>query len=281
MNKKFLILDCNYLAHRAKYAMGGLSIDEIPTGVVYGFLRDIVAFTERFDTKHIIFCWDSKYSKRKEIYPQYKANRQKNELTEDEEKCEIEFRKQVKKLRRYYLKQIGFKNIFQQKGYESDDIIASVCQKLPKGDTGIIITADQDLYQCISPTVSMYDPRKRKMMTLQGFKKQYGILPYQWIRMKCLSGCNSDNIKGIKRVGEKTAIKYIRGEMNELSKIRDNIIAWAYNEQFMFKQMSLIRLPFEGTKIFKLRKDKLSESGWNSVCKKLGIKTAKYPFKDR
>jgi 5'-3' exonuclease len=272
MNPCFLVLDANYLCHRAKYTTGDLSIDDIPTGVIYGFLRDIITFTEKFDTTNIIFCWDSKTSKRWQIDHNYKQNRRDKKQTEEELKYDNSFREQIKKLRKIYLKQIGCANVFCQKGYESDDIIASVCKNLPEDNQVVIITADHDLYQCIKPNVSIYSPQKRKTLTLQGFKKQYGILPRDWFAVKALAGCTSDNIKGCKGVGEKTAIKYILGTINKNSKIFEKLCNYNQSTEYG-NNCKLVTLPFEGTKKFKLRENRFSNDGWVKVCKELGIKS--------
>ncbi len=273
MNKKWLIIDCNYLCHRAKHSMGGLSYGNTPTGVIYGFLKTIIALQEQFRTKHIVFCWDSGTNKREEIFPAYKKKRKNRykDLTDEEIEFEKAFRFQMKKLRKVYLKKIGYRNIFCQKGYEGDDLIASICLHLSHKDEAIIISADQDLYQCIRFNTSFYNPQKGKILTLQGFKKKYGIIPDIWSLVKCYSGCTTDEIVGIKGVGEKTAIKYIRGELKNHLKIYQKI----HKQKSIYskKNYPLVALPFEGTKIFELKKDKISKQGWKKVMEELGIKS--------
>jgi len=277
MNRKYLILDCDYLCHRAKYTTGNLSFGGSATGVIYGFLKLLSGFQDLFRTSNFVFCWDSKYSKRKEIYPEYKVNRDKKEYTDEEIEFDRVFRKQMKKLRTTYLPMIGFRNVFVQRGYESDDIIASICEYLDERDGAVIITSDKDLYQCIRSNVSFYNPQTNKTLTLQGFKKQYGIDVRFWEIVKSLAGCITDNVEGIKGVGEKTAIKYLLNKLNPNSKayqaIMDNEIIFQRNQQ-------LVNLPFEGTNQFKLRKDKLSEVGWKQVTKLLGMGSIrdKMPF---
>ena len=138
--------------------MGSLSYGGNATGVVYGFLKDIITLKKRFETNYIVFCWDYGKGIRKLISSDYKSNRHKDKEDDD---FEISFKKQVTLLRTEYLKQIGFRNIFYQDGYESDDIIASVCRNLPDGDKGIIVSADHDLYQLLTANISMYNPQKK------------------------------------------------------------------------------------------------------------------------
>ena len=83
MSEKNLILDSPYLCHRAKYMTGALSFGENATGVIYGFLKSLSGFQSLFNTSNFVFCWDSNTSKRREIYPEYKANRKDKEYTDE------------------------------------------------------------------------------------------------------------------------------------------------------------------------------------------------------
>ena len=99
MLRRYLILDCNYLAHRAKHVFGDLSHEGSMTGVIYGFLKDLLILSERFNTQRFIFCWDSKSSKREKIYPLYKANRKAIEYTKEEQEFYKAFQNQMYLLR--------------------------------------------------------------------------------------------------------------------------------------------------------------------------------------
>lgn len=277
MSKTWLILDAPFLCHRLKHSMGNLSYKDIPTGIIYGFLCYIPILQEKFDTPHIIFCWDSKTSKREEIYPKYKQTRadRYKDMTDDELLFEDEFRSQMMLLRKRYLPTIGFKNVFVQRGYEGDDIIASICRyNLGKEDKAIIITSDHDLYQLITPQVTIYNPNTTKMMTLQGFKKKYGIHPKRWSSVKMYAGCSGDNVKGIKGVGEKTAIKYIKDELKKTFKVWERLTS-EKGIQIAHRNCLLVQLPFVGVKIFKLKKDKITKEGWEKVITALGFKSIK------
>lgn len=279
MNRKWLVLDCNYLCHRAKYSTGDLSFSGTATGIIYGFLKTVAAFQELFQTPHIVFCWDSITSKREILFSEYKKSRRavsKALATREQIKFEEEFRTQMRNLRKIYLKQIGYKNVFVQKGLESDDIIASVCFNLPMKDEAIIISSDKDLYQIIRHNISCFNPQKNKMMTLQGFSKLYGIIPEQWIIVKCLAGCSTDEVPGIKGIGEKTVIKYLQGELNENTKAFQKIKK--LKSKYLKINYPLVSLPFKDTKIFQLGFDELSRKGWYEVTKKLGMVSIRDKF---
>ncbi len=272
MNNTWLILDCDYLCHRALYTTGELKHRGAATGVIYGFLREVIELQKQFKTNNIIFCFDSKYSKRKEIYPQYKANRHTKKLTPDEVMFEAEFYQQKKLLRTKYLKLIGYKNVFVQKGYEADDLIARICLD-NKNDKIIIVSSDKDLYQLLCANVRMYNPMTHKTMNSFLFERYYNIKPFRWVEVKCLAGCSSDNIKGIKGIGEKTALKYITNKLKigckKYMDILNNTVA------ALSQNKDLVALPFKGTKKCTLHSNKLSKKGWRKVCVLLGFNSIK------
>lgn len=273
MNQMYLILDCNYLAHRAKYIFGDLSDKGSATGVVYGFLKDLLILRDKFQTNHFVFCWDSQVSKRQHKLPTYKQQREKV-LDEDGQEFETAFRQQMVLLREQYLLTIGFRNIFMQPGYEADDIIAAVCQNLNPEDEGIIVTADQDLYQLIRHHITWYNPRTKEHLNVSKFRKRYGIKPKQWVDVKAIAGCHSDNVPGVKGVGEKTAIKYLRRELNTSYKTYQAILnGW---DSIVKRNRQLVKLPLKGTMSPHLRKDKVTQEGWNEVTKSLGMKSIRY-----
>ena len=275
MIRRYLILDCNYLAHRAKHVFGDLSYKGSVTGVVYGFLKDLITLSERFNTQRFVFCWDSKTSKREEIYPLYKAHRRAIEYTKEEQEFYKAFQSQMYLLRTEYLPTIGFKNIFHQEGYESDDIIAAIAKGIiPKLEEAIIVTADGDLFQCIRSNITMYNPATHKELTLSGFRKISRIHPKKWAKVKAIAGCTTDNVKGIVGVGGKSAIAYLRGELKHSHYRYKNIKAgW---KDIVLRNRALVELPFKGTKTPKLIQDNISQKGWNKVTKKLGMKSIRF-----
>lgn len=267
---KWLLLDMSYLAYRAFFTTGHLSYNEVKTGVIYGLMRDISNFQADFRTSHFAFCFDVGKSKRIEIDPQYKANRHK-ERPEEEIEALQELRSQLKRMRKEYLTEIGYKNIFWQVGYEADDIIASIVRhSLPAVDEAIIISGDQDLYQLLQPNVTIWHPSRRQTITLQSFRKEYKISPTEWKTVKALSGCSSDNIKGIHGVGEKTAIKYIRNELPKNSKSLKIILE---NADVKERNLQLVELPYAGTKKFNLVDDAQDTAGWERITQRFGMKS--------
>jgi 5'-3' exonuclease len=248
--------------------MGHLSFQDIKTGVIFGFLKEVLSLKDEFGSDRVVFCFESGLNKRKELFPEYKLKRHSRELDETELQVLGEFKHQLKVLRQDHLPRIGFSNVFTQRGYESDDIIASITQQLPEDQDAIIISSDGDLLQLLRPNVMMYNPGKKKAVTLQSFSKETGLEPWEWAKVKAIGGCKTDEVPGIPGVGEKTAIKYILGKLKPDSAAYKAIKA---NKEIITRNRKLVELPFEGTQVFELRTDTISDEGWKEVCDALGM----------
>jgi len=275
MKKLWLILDCHYLCHRAFYVFGGLSHEGASTGIAFGFLKDIEILKKQFSTNDIAFCWDLGRPLRMKEDKNYKSDRKKNkkDLTSEEAETYTDFKIQIKAIRKTYLKTIGYRNNFYQKGYEADDLIASLCiNTLSQKDEAIIISADHDLYQLLNNRVSIYHPQTKKIVTKKSFIEKFDITPFDWHKVKAIAGCSSDNVKGVAGVGEKTAIKYLKGELKKESKAYQNIEA-AKKNGLIDGNLKLVRLPFMGVNTYAFKKDKISKSAHRSVLRSLGIKS--------
>jgi 5'-3' exonuclease len=270
MNEPWLLLDVSYLCYRAAYTTGNLEHEGAATGVIFGVLRDIIAFQEYHQSSKIVFCFDSKHSKRRMIYPEYKANR-RNKGREDPKVWDMlnDLHDQINRLRKELLPEIGFRNIFVQRGREGDDLIAITSQLLAKVDEdSVIISADKDLYQCLGPRVTMWKPQPKKFYTAQHLMDEFGVRPDQWAAVKSIAGDSGDNVPGVPRVAEKTAAKFINHQLSDTHHAIENIRAFADQTRI---NMQLVQLPIQGTKAQKIRKDKISRSGWESVTKELGM----------
>ncbi len=294
MNKKqphqlWLLIDATFLCHRAFYSFKDLRHEDVATGVIFGFFRDIISFQELFETNHIAFFWDHGYNKRRKEMPEYKIGRrefklrEKMKMSDEEKQQKKEFKTHIRKLKKY-LSSIGFKNNFMQEGYEGDDLIASACKSILANNEAIIITADADMFQCIRHNIHFYNPNKKKTITLQSFKKKYGIMPQRWNRVKAIAGCNSDSVKGIMGVGEKTAIQYLNLTLKCSSKKYVSIISYV-GQLLIAKNLPIVSLPYEGTQEITLQTDNIKEKDWKKLVEKFNMKSLKdvKPFskKDR
>jgi 5'-3' exonuclease len=267
-----LIVDVSYLCYRAFHTTRELSWGKKPTGVIFGFLKSITQFKDQFQTDRIAFCFEHPRLFRKDIFPEYKARRHKQERTEEEQAAHVALIQQIAQLRKSYLSRIGFKNIFCVEGYESDDIMAAIAANLPRCEDAILITADQDLYQCLRPNVSIFSPQSNKLITFGSFQTNYGIHPRCWAVMKALAGCNSDGVPGITGIGEKTALKYLRNELKPES-MAYQMITSATGANIVRRNKALVKLPYEGCPVPMIVEDEVDERGWRSVCTELGMRS--------
>lgn len=267
--KTWLLIDTNNLCHRAFYATGGLSYNNTPTGVLYGVFGAIMQLEGEFPKARMVFAFDKgRKSHRRTLYTPYKKRRRTK--TEAEKQKYKDLYKQINILRKKYLKKIGFRNVLSKSGFEADDIIARLCQSLRR-DKVIIISSDEDFYQLLTTdNVSMWNPRTKAMWTRSRFKEVYGIDPEQWVMVKAMCGCSTDEVCGIRGVGERTAIDFLRNKLSTKTK-KYNSIVCKEGKSIIRRNIPLVQLPFDGTPIFRLRKDK--KLNWSVVLQELGIKS--------
>jgi len=239
-----LLIDSNYLAHRAFFVTGDLSYKEQKTGVIFTFLMQCLKLAKRFDTTDFIFCWDSKKSYRKILYPEYKSNRRK-ELSEDEKKKYQMAYNQFDLLKNEALFNLGFSNVFYRIGYEADDIIAVITKKYNE-DRVVIVSSDNDLYQLLTNNVRVFDIKKKELFTRQDFINRYDINPNQWAMAKSISGCNTDGVKGIRGISDpghnerSKVFLYLKGKLQ--GKLFKDIDCFA-GQQLINRNRQLIDLP--------------------------------------
>ncbi len=270
----YLVLDCNYLCHRHFSAMGQeMSYGGEPTGMLFGFFRNLLELRERFDSTRFIFCFDYGKCLRYQVHASYKAERQarRAKYSPEEKEQHATMQRQLDMLRTEYLPSIGFANVFYQKGYEADDVIASVVLNLKPGREAIIVTSDHDSYQLLGPRVSVFHPTQKKLITDKSFTKEWGLHPSQWVDVKSMAGCKSDNIPGINGIGEKTAAQFLCGKLKATSKKFETIVkandVWKEN-------FELVRLPYPNCNKFPIYKDEPDvRTNWRKFAKSLGMHT--------
>lgn len=258
---KVLLVDASALCYTAYYTMGQLTRrDGFETGIVYGFFSQLGHICKTLRIAHVAFCWDSKKSRRRRLFSDYKRGRRATEKPDDLIKCYSQF----DDLRKSIVPQF-FVNNFQSTGFEADDIIASIC-RFPgpqENQQYIILSSDQDLYQLLTDRVSMYKINKKEMYTKWDFIDDWYIKPHLWASVKAMAGCTSDNVPGIPGVGEKTAVKYIFEIKTKPHKLIDTIEA----REIIKRNKPLVTLPFAGTPKYELDWDHLpSYADWVEFC---------------
>ena len=171
----------------------------------YDYIRTIESLAKSYNAGTIIVCADGGSSYRKEIYPEYKANRKERfaEQTEQEAKefemFMAEFSDTLTLIRKRY-------PVFHFKGVEADDIAAYITQKI-EYDECWLISSDRDWDLLISDTVSRFSTVTRKETTVHNWDEHYDFEIEDYISFKCLTGDKGDNVPGVPGVGPKRAVQ--------------------------------------------------------------------------
>ncbi len=193
-----LLIDGMNLVMKSAFSLKGLSTEAgVETGVIYGFLQSLSVTARKYMPTDIIVAWEGKYSKdwRRQIYSGYKAKRK--------EKSKIDMTPvwvQVDILHDF-LHELGIGSIAVD-GQEADDVIASLTYAYPDKSV-VIASSDHDLLQLVTPNVIWYSGKDE--IALTNFQNKVGVPIDRFIDMKVITGDSSDEIPGIKGIGEKTA----------------------------------------------------------------------------
>lgn len=267
---KLLIIDSHYLCHSAYHTTGNLEYHGVYTGVIYGFLNQLYSIGKEIRPDEVVFAWDSKKSLRKNIRQNYKEKRSKDIDPFEWEELQKAY-KQFSQLRIKILPDLGFNNNFICSGYEADDIIAKIVME--NDSKNIVFSADGDLYQLLD-YMDQYSIGKDgfKKMTKEVFKEEYKIEPKSWVKVKQIAGCNSDQVQGVVGVGEKTAIKYLTGVLK-----KDSVKCKAIesSKEIIQENEILVKLPFPGVEIPKIKKSNFDIQALKKLAKELGFKKYK------
>ena len=218
--EKVVLVDGNNLLFRSYYATaytGNImrNRDGFPTNGLYGFVNMINKIVAEENPKYMMVAFDIGKTFRHEKYKDYKGGRRE---TPEDLKVQFPIAKKI-------LTAMGIKYL-ECEGYEADDIIGTIsswCDKDPEYEA-LIVSSDKDLLQLISEetVVKLLKPKDYIMMDEATFIQTYGFEPIKMIDLKALMGDASDNIPGVKGIGEKTAIKLLT-QYGSLDGIYENI----------------------------------------------------------
>ena len=299
MSKKILLIDGNSMANRAFYATMG-RVMKTPAGVstnaVYGFFQIMFKTIEEEKPDKIIVAFDiSSSEKRTKIFNEYKAGRHKapEDLT-------IQF-PIIKEL----LKTMNIP-IVQKDGIEADDILGAIAKKEgKKGNKIIILTGDRDYFQLVDINVNIRYPKtimgKTEYIIYDNYKinEEYGLTPEKLIEVKALMGDASDNIPGVKGIGEKTALKLIiqfgslekiyeyieNSDGKEITKATLNKIIQDKEMAYISRDLGRIDIEYDYEKDLGINIDSIKYTDWRteeafSYLKKLSFNKFLDKFKD-
>jgi DNA polymerase-1 len=204
--KTVILLDGNAILHRAYHGLPPLTTKTGETvHAVYGFALTLFSVIEKFNPENIIATFDLPGGTfRDDLYEEYKSHR---EAAPDDLYSQIPIIKEM-------VEAFGIP-IYEKEGFEADDLVGTLSvQAKNKGYDVIIVTGDTDTLQLVDEQVKVFTMRKSiKDTVLYGpaeVEAKYGFLPSQLIEYKGLAGDSSDNIPGVKGVGQKTATTMIQ-----------------------------------------------------------------------
>ncbi len=201
---KLIAIDGNSLMFRAFYALPNMTNRKgTPTGALHGFLSMLMKLIE-LKPDYLLAAFDmSTPTFRHEQYDEYKAGRRETP---------VELREQFPMLREL-LKKMGIA-VIECERYEADDILGTFSRRAQEaGVESLLVTGDRDALQLITDSVHVLMTKKGITETIEYDKNKlfedYGLEPARMVDLKGLMGDSSDNLPGIKGIGEKTALKLL------------------------------------------------------------------------
>ncbi len=287
--KKVILIDGNNLLYRSYYATaysGSLLKNSkgFPTNALYGLINMLNKIIHEENPTHIMIAFDKGKTFRHDKYEVYKAGRSE---TPDELKKQFSVAYDISTA-------MGIKH-YEIDNYEADDIIGTFADFIDKMDDaeGLIVSSDKDLLQLITDKVrvKLLKTNDYIMMTKDKFNEVYGIPdPKKMVDLKALMGDASDNIPGVRGIGEKTAISLIQRFKtldgvyenldNVTSKTREKLIQdkenayMSYDIATIYKEVP-IKLDLEDIKYLGINKvdfeNILTELEFFSLLKKLNL----------
>ncbi len=274
------LIDGSSYIFRAYHAIRGLSTSKgFPTNAIYGFTSMIFKFLKDYKPKYLGIVFDSKGKTfRDEIYPLYKANR---------EEAPDDFKIQVPKIFEI-VDSLGISQI-QIEGYEADDIMGTLAKGMEEGLSVVLVTGDKDFCQLVSDKVTLLDTMRDKKTGIKEVIQRFGVTPERVADVLALSGDATDNIPGVRGIGEKTAreligkfgtIEALFENMNEISERQRGLLEASKENAVLSKRLATIEtsisidINLEGFEYKGFNKEKLrqvfEELDFKSLLRELG-----------
>ena len=213
---KLLAIDSNSILNRSFYAIKALANSSgFPTNAIFGFYSVLDKIIKEIHPEYIVAAFDlKKPTFRHKKYEKYKANRHK--MPDDLAKQLPQVKKMLSLLGIY---------ICEQEGFEADDILGTLSKICLENEVECVIaTGDRDSLQLVEDGVSVRLSTNKQpiIYNTQKILEEYGVLPKELIEVKALMGDSSDNIPGIKGIGEKTALSLV-SKYHNIDNIFSNI----------------------------------------------------------
>lgn len=228
LNSRVLLVDSMNTFLRSFAMINHMNPSGAHIGGLTGFLKSIGFAIRHIKPTRVILIFDGAGSttNKKNLYPEYKAHRKLQRITnwdgfdgKEDESASIE--NQMLRLVEY-LKCLPVDLLSIDK-VEADDVIGYITNKL---DSEVhIMSADQDFLQLVNDKVTVYSPIKKKFYTPKLVKEEYGLYPQNFINKKILMGDDSDNIPGVKGLGPKKLFKLFPELENDLNVTLESMLS--------------------------------------------------------
>lgn len=219
-----LVIDGHSLAFRAFYALpveSFVNAEGQHTNAIHGFIAMLINLLGNEKPTHLAVAFDiSRFSFRSRDYPEYKATRS---VTPPEFVGQVPLLEEA-------LKAMNIVTITKE-DFEADDILATLARRgAEEGYRVLVVSGDRDAIQLVGDDVTLLYPNVRGVSELKRYDRdavveRYGIEPHQYPEVAALVGETSDNLVGIEKVGEKTAVKWVKqyGTVQDIIEHADEI----------------------------------------------------------
>ncbi|OGO47856.1 MAG: DNA polymerase I [Chloroflexi bacterium RBG_16_64_43] len=212
MSPRLYLIDGHALAYRAYFALSGggtaparwITSAGEPTAGVFGFTSILISLIEKEQPEYLAVAFDTGRTFRDDLYPEYKATREK--MPED-------LGPQIERIRQV-VQAFGLP-ILEAEGFEADDVLGTIAKRAAaEGWEVVILTGDRDLLQLVDDRIRIRlagrSLAEAADYTPEMVREQYGVSPEQFVDYKALVGDKSDNIPGVSGIGEKSAVELLR-----------------------------------------------------------------------
>ena len=243
-----LVIDGLNTFIRVFSAVPALNDDGQHIGGVTGFLRSVAAVVRLIKPTRCIIVFDGKGGsrRRKDIYPEYKANRANKtafnryqefaSLEDEQDSMRRQFGRVIQYLNCLPVTTLSIDNV------EADDIMAYIANEIYTDDKNrvTICSTDRDFLQLVNNRISVWSPIKKKMYTPSVMQEEFGFSSKNYLLYRSFIGDKSDNIPGLKGVGPKSLIKYFPVFSEDRELTVEEIVQYANNVDKKYKVHTLV-----------------------------------------
>ena len=243
-----LVIDGLNTFIRVFSAVPALNDDGQHIGGVTGFLRSVAAVVRLIKPTRCIIVFDGKGGsrRRKDIYPEYKANRANKtafnryqefaSLEDEQDSMRRQFGRVIQYLNCLPVTTLSIDNV------EADDIMAYIANEIYTDDKNrvTICSTDRDFLQLVNNRISVWSPIKKKMYTPSVMQEEFGFSSKNYLLYRSFIGDKSDNIPGLKGVGPKSLIKYFPVFTEDREITVEEIVQYANDVDKKYKVHSLV-----------------------------------------